>query len=151
MHIVVPCRHHSNQDLVHVDYELTISEKPGYLHGVVTGQNNRENVAGYLAQGLQECIAHGCAHALIEARLEGPRLALWDIFEIAAEHSRQDMGLFKAIAYVDVKAPDFLLTFIQNVTGNRGLPLRIFSSLAAAEQWLQTRIAEDHAAVCAVD
>lgn len=134
-----------------MDYELTISEKPGYLHGVVTGQNSRENVAAYLRQGLQECIDHSATHALIEARLEGPRLALWDIFEIAAEHSRQDMGLFKAIAYVDIKAPATLLTFIQNVTGNRGLPLRVFSSLAAAEEWLLARISEDHATACPVD
>lgn len=132
-------------------YELTITEKPGYLHGIATGQNSRENVASYLARGLDECVAKGCTHALIEARLEGPRLALWDIFEIAAEHSRHDMGLFKAIAYVDVKAPATLLTFIQNVTGNRGLPLRVFSSLPAAEQWLLARIAEDQAAHCAVD
>lgn len=134
-----------------MDYELTITEKPGYLHGIATGKNSRESVAGYLARGLEECIAKQCPRALIEARLEGPRLALWDIFEIAAEHSRRDMGFFRAIAYVDVKAPATLLTFIQNVTGNRGLPLRVFSSLPAAEQWLQARIAEDQATPCAVD
>jgi hypothetical protein len=69
---------------VTLDYELTIVQKSGYLHGIVTGQNSREAVAGYLKQGLQECIARGFAHILIEARLQGPRLALWDIFEIAA-------------------------------------------------------------------
>jgi hypothetical protein len=132
-------------------YELTIVQKPGYLHGTVTGQNSRENVAEYLRQGLQECIGRGCSHALIEARLQGPRLPLWDIFEIAAEHSKLDMGVFKSIAYVDAKAPAALLTFIQHVTGNRGLPLRVFNSVAAAEQWLAARIGEDSQTPCAVE
>ncbi len=119
-----------------MDYELKILQKPGYLHGIVTGTNSRDAVAGYLRQGLQECIDRGCTHALIEARLQGPRLALWDIFEIAAEHGKRDTGIFKAVAYVDAKAPAELLTFIQHVTGNRGLPVRVFNSVAAAEQWL---------------
>jgi len=132
-------------------YELTIVQKPGYLHGTVTGQNSLENVVDYLRQGLQECRDHGCTYALIEAHLQGPRLPLWDIFEIAAEHSKHDMGMFKALAYVDAKAPAALLTFIQHVTGNRGLPLRVFNSVAAAEQWLAARIDEDSQASCAVE
>lgn len=132
-------------------YELTIVQKPGYLHGTVTGQNSRENVAAYLRQGLQECLERGSTHILIEARLQGARLPLWDIFEIAAEHSKLDMGIFRSIAYVDTRAPAALLTFIQHVTGNRGLPLRVFNSVAAAEQWLAARIDEDSQAPCAVD
>ncbi|MBI4998432.1 MAG: hypothetical protein HZC22_16360 [Rhodocyclales bacterium] len=126
-------------------------QKPGYLHGTVTGQNSRENVAAYLRQGLQECLERGSTHILIEARLQGARLPLWDIFEIAAEHSKLDMGIFRSIAYVDTRAPAALLTFIQHVTGNRGLPLRVFNSVAAAEQWLAARIDEDSQAPCAVD
>lgn len=121
---------------------MTIVQKPGYLHGIVTGQNSRENVADYLKRGLEECHARHCAHVLIEARLDGPRLALWDIFEIAAEHSKLDMGMFDAIAYVDCKAPGPLLTFIENVSRNRRLPLRVFNSVAAAEQWLNEMLAE---------
>lgn len=132
-------------------YELTIVQKPGYLHGTVTGQNSLENVAAYLRQGLQECVARGCTHALIEAQLQGPRLPLWDIFEIASEHSKLDMGVFKSIAYVDAKAPVALLTFIQHVTGNRGLPLRVFKSVPEAEQWLAARIDQDSQTPCAVE
>lgn len=131
-----------------MDYELTILEKTGYLHGIVTGQNSREAVAGYLRQGLQECIARNCTHALIEAHLQGPRLALWDIFEIAIQHSRRDIGHFDSIAYVDSNAPSELLTFVQNVTSNRGLPLRVFTTVEAAEQWLLIRLAESSTASC---
>jgi hypothetical protein len=134
-----------------LDYELTIVQKPGYLHGTVTGQNSRETVAAYLRQGLQECTDRGITYALIEAHLQGPRLPLWDIFEIASEHSKLDMGIFKSIAYVDAKAPAALLTFIQHVTGNRGLPLRVFNSVDAAERWLAARIDEDSQTPCAVE
>jgi hypothetical protein len=134
-----------------MNYEMTILEKAGYLHGIVTGQNSREAVAGYLKQGLQECIARNCTHVLIEAHLKGPRLALWDIFEIATQHSRHDIGRFDSIAYVDPNAPGELLTFVQNVTCNRGLPLRVFTTVEAAEQWLQSRLAEGSLPVCAVE
>lgn len=127
-------------------YELTIVQKPGYLHGIVTGQNSRENVADYLRRGLEECHARNCAHVLIEAHLEGPRLALWDIFEIAAEHSKRYLGEFDAIAYVDSDAPGPLLTFIENVSRNRRLPLRVFNSVTAAEQWLAARREENSSA-----
>ncbi len=129
-------------------YELTIVQKAGYLHGIVTGQRSREAVNEYLMRGLQECIGRGASRVLIEARLQGPRLPLWDIFEIAAEHSQFDMGRFDAIAYVDTDAPADLLTFIQNVSRNRGLPLRVFNSVATAEQWLATSLEERS---CAAD
>jgi hypothetical protein len=134
-----------------MDYELKIIEKAGYLHGIVTGRNSREAVSGYLKQGMEVCIARNCKHALIEAHLEGPRLALWDIFEIAVHHSRQDIGHFDSIAYVDSRAPGALLTFVQNVTRNRGLPLRVFTTVEAAEQWLAGRIAESSNASCTVE
>jgi hypothetical protein len=132
-------------------YELKIIEKAGYLHGIVTGRNSREAVSGYLKQGLEICVARNCTHALIEAHLEGPRLALWDIFEIATQHSRQDIGHFDSIAYVDPRAPGELLTFVQNVTCNRGLPLRVFTTVEAAEQWLLARLAESSTTSCAVE
>lgn len=124
------------------DYELTITQKTGYLHGIVTGRNSRETVSDYLRCGLQEARACGCTRVLIESRLAGPRLALWDIFEIAAEHSKAYKGVFDAIAYVGIGAPGPLLTFIQNVSRNRGLPLRVFGSVSEAEQWLAELLIE---------
>lgn len=124
------------------DYELTITQKSGYLHGVVTGRNSRETVSDYLRRGLQEARARSGTCVLIESCLEGPRLALWDIFEIAAEHSKAYKGFFDAIAYVGIGAPGPLLTFIQNVSRNRGLPLRVFESVPEAELWLAEVIAE---------
>jgi len=55
-------------------YELTIAQKPTYLHAIVTGRNSREHVMQYLEDILQECRAHQCFRVLIEERLAGRRL-----------------------------------------------------------------------------
>ena len=36
-------------------YELTINQKPTYLHAIVTGRNSSETVARYLEGILREC------------------------------------------------------------------------------------------------
>lgn len=41
-------------------YELTIDQKPTYLHAVVTGRNSPENVARYLKEVIRECTDRGC-------------------------------------------------------------------------------------------
>jgi hypothetical protein len=117
-------------------YQLTIDQKPSYLHAVVTGENTRENVAGYLAEVLRECAARGCFRVLIEERLEGPRLKTLDVFEIAAQGSRQVLGRLEAMAYVDVNAEGGLMRFAETVASNRGMPVSVFPTVAEAEQWL---------------
>jgi hypothetical protein len=118
-------------------YELTITQKPGYLHAVVTGENSRENVARYLEEILRECAARNCRRLLIEERLAGPRLGTMSVFEIAAEGSNHAQGHFNAIAYVDVNAEGDRMEFAETVAVNRGLPVRVFSSVSDAEDWLR--------------
>jgi hypothetical protein len=79
-------------------YKLTIAQEPAYLHAIVTGLNNRENVTRYLEEIRRECAARGCYQVLIEKRLEGPRLGTMDVFQIASEGSSRARGFFKAIA-----------------------------------------------------
>jgi len=117
-------------------YELTIDQKPTYLHAIVTGRNSRENVARYLADILQECIARRCCKVLIEERLDGPRLGTLDVFKIASEGSSRALGVFQAIAYVDVNAEGNLMQFAETVAVNRALPVTVFSTVADAEKWL---------------
>ena len=117
-------------------YELTIDQKPTYLHAIVTGRNSRENVARYLADILQECIARRCCKVLIEESLDGPRLGTLDVFKIASEGSSRALGVFQAIAYVDVNAEGNLMQFAETVAVNRALPVTVFSTVADAEKWL---------------
>jgi hypothetical protein len=58
------------------------------------------------------------------------------VFQIASEGSNRARGVFKAIAYVDMSAKGDLMKFAENVAVNRGLPVRVFSSVRDAEKWL---------------
>jgi hypothetical protein len=116
-------------------YTLTIDQKPTYLHAIVTGRNSRENVARYLEEIFQACLAYGCFRVLIEERLKGPRLETLEVFEIVAQGSRRAFGRFKAIAYVDVNAEGDLMQFAATVAVNRGVPVTVFSTVADAETW----------------
>jgi hypothetical protein len=117
-------------------YKLTIDKKSYYLHAIVTGQNSRENVEHYLVEVLHECKAANCFRLLIEERLEGPRLDTLNVFQIVSEGSSQAIGIFDAIAYVDIHAKGDLMLFAETVAVNRALPVNIFSTVAEAEQWL---------------
>ena len=77
---------------------------------------------------------------LIEERLEGPRLGPLDVYQIAAEGSGHALGIFAAIAYVDVNAKGDLMKFAESVAFSRSMPVKVFSSVSDAEKWL---LAED--------
>ncbi len=119
-----------------MSYTLSIHRKPTYLHAIVTGQNTRADVEGYLEEIRRECITRNCFRVLIEERLEGPRLGTMDVFEIVSEGSSRAGGAYRAIAYVDVYAEGNLMEFAENVAVNRGVPVVVFSTVADAEKWL---------------
>jgi len=123
-----------------VTFKLTLTEKPGYLHAVVTGQNTLENVVMYLQELRNECTARGINRVLIEERLTGRRLETWDVYQIASEGALKGRGEFAAVAYVDVNASGELMKFAETVANNRGIPLNVFSTLAEAEAWLKKQI-----------
>jgi hypothetical protein len=117
-------------------YELKIIEKPAYLHFIVTGQNSKETILGYVEEILQECTARNSFRILIEERLDGPRLSITDVFELVLNVTNRHSGVFKVIAYVDVNAVDNSMKFAEDASLNRSLPLAVFSSVANAEKWL---------------
>ena len=119
-----------------MSYQLTITEKPTYLHAVVTGKNTPENVAGYLKDLLRECEARQCFNVLIEERLEGRRLETWDVYQIASDNSALARGFFRSVAYVDVNASGELMKFAETVANNRGVPMMLFATVTEAEAWL---------------
>jgi hypothetical protein len=119
-----------------VTYQLAISAKPTYLHVVVTGENSRDTVARYMDEVMQECHARNCPRVLIEERLQGPRLGTLDVFSLAAGGSMRYMGALKSLAYVDVNASGDTMQFAENVAVNRGFPVRVFTTVEAAEKWL---------------
>lgn len=117
-------------------YQIKITEKPTYLHAVVTGENAPENVIGYLQDLLRECEARQCFNVLIEENLGGRRLETWDVYQIASDSSAHARGVFHSIAYVDVNRSGELMKFAETVANNRGVPMSLFATVAEAEQWL---------------
>jgi hypothetical protein len=120
-------------------FELRLEPKHDYLHAIVTGDNTREDVFGYLRELLQACQQRQVTRVLIEERLTGPRLGPVDVFDIAAQGSTEAAGSLTTIAYVDVHAIGDAMKFAENVAVNRGLPVRMFATVAEAEQWLAER------------
>ena len=121
-------------------YRLSIEQKPGYLHAVVTGPNTAENVHGYLDELFSECIARGCYRLLVEERLEGPRLRTVEVFEIVTRGSQKVAGMLRAIAYVDVNLQGDLMRFAETAAANRGLPVMLFATVPEAEAWLARKV-----------
>ena len=121
-----------------MSYELTIREKAGYLHFLVTGENSPETVRGYLSEIAKTCQERNCPTVLIEENLQGPGLGLLDIFQISSQGSNQAWPHVRRIAYVDANrehsAAD--MKFAETVASNRGLNIRLFSNVQEAEQWL---------------
>ncbi len=122
-----------------MSYQLSVSEKPGYLHFTVTGPNTIENVNGYLQDVMREVEARNCKYLLIEERLTGRRLGTWDVYQIAASGGSQMAGRLNAVAYVDVNAHGQLMKFAETVLNNRGMPMATFATVAEAEAWLAAR------------
>jgi hypothetical protein len=120
-------------------YKLAFTQKPTYLHAVVTGLNKPDTVKRYLERVRRECQARRCFRVLIEERLEGPRLGTMDVFQIVADESGRSQGFFRALAYVDVNAEGDSMKFAETVAVNRGIPVRVFTSVGAAEQWLLSK------------
>ena len=118
-------------------YKLTLHPKAAYLHAIVTGENTRENVAGYLQDIRHECVARGCRRVLVEERLQGVRLGTNDVFAIVMNEASRAVGVFDAIAYVDVNAGGDMMRVAENIALGRGIPVRLFGSLTEAENWLE--------------
>jgi hypothetical protein len=119
-------------------YQLAFERHPQYIHATVTGTNSRNAVMRYLEDVRRECARQDCYRALIEERLEGPRLSTMDIFDIASEGAMKALGIFHAIAYVDRQMGE-MAEFPETVAVNRGMPVRAFSSVGEAATWLRAQ------------
>jgi hypothetical protein len=119
-----------------VTYKLTIDQKPAYLHVVVTGPNSGENVVRYMEEVIRECTARRCFRVLVEERLEGPRLGTIEVFGMVSKGSARFQRTLEAMAYVDLNAEGDVMRFAEDVAVNRGFPVKVFPTVAAAEEWL---------------
>ena len=119
------------------DYRLEVSQEAGYLHAVVTGSNTRENVEAYLRDALRACVEMGCRHLLIEERLDGPRLGTADAYQAVLSAAKSAAEHLSSAAYVDVNMHDESnMRLAERVAVTRGVPVKMFPSVAAAKVWI---------------
>ena len=120
-------------------YELSIQEKEGYLHFQVTGDNNFETVKNYLGAIYEECVQRQISSILVEENLQGPGLKVMDIFQIAEEGSLRAGSEIRRVAFIDQNDEHSYanMKFAVTVASNRGLNVRLFSSVSDAEEWLR--------------
>ena len=127
-----------------MSFELTTIEKPRYLRFRITGENSLATVRGYLAAIFSTCVERMYSTVLIEEHLSGPSLDIGEIFQIASVGSTATVPVLRVIAYVDTNpehAPS-KMQFAETVAVTRGINIRMFADVAAAETWLQDRLEE---------
>jgi hypothetical protein len=123
-----------------VEYVFKVERKAGYLHAKVSGDNDPAAVARYLGDVYDACLREKCPRVLIEEALEGPGLSVAEVFGVVEKASERVWPAVQQIAYVDTNPlHDFTkMQFAEVVASNRGVNVRVFSSVRNAKEWLTT-------------
>ena len=119
-------------------YVLNVESKSSYLYITVIGENSYDNVALYLSEVRDMCAKYECPNVLIAENLVGPSLNIGRIYDLVSTASTQTSPVVRKIAYVDIN-PEHIanaMKFAENVAVNRGVFVRVFSTIHAAEEWL---------------
>jgi hypothetical protein len=120
-----------------VPYQVTIEEKPTYLHTKVVGPRTPENAIRYLEEVYAACLRTGKSQVLLEMAFSGPSLGPSGILRVVSERSADGSRLRK-IAYVEASMDGPLRAkFAETVAINRAVNLRHFETVEQAVLWLE--------------
>jgi hypothetical protein len=118
-----------------MEYELTIIERPGYVHARITGPHRADTTLGALRDAYAECVKRNCDEMLLELATTGPSLGPSRIFSVLKDRLDDALKLRK-IAYVDTQGREGR-AFVENFARNRGVNIRAFSTIEEAQRWLE--------------
>jgi stage II sporulation SpoAA-like protein len=120
-----------------MSYQLTIEEKPRYLHLTATGTHTAENARRFLFDAYEASLKRNSTAVLLELNFVGSSLPAGRIFDIVTEGSRRAAQL-RRIAYVDRSSErdPTSMQFAATVAMNRGVNVQLFRDLESAERWL---------------
>jgi hypothetical protein len=119
-----------------VSYQLTIEERPTYVYARADGALTAENALRFLEEAYAACVRSGRAALLLDMQLHGPDLNTTNVYEVIAQRAADGSKLRK-IAYVPFQRDDRSMAyFAETVAVNRGVNVRLFQTMVAAEQWL---------------
>ena len=118
-------------------YHLETHEREGYLHAKVSGPRTPENAQRFLKEAYEECLRTGRVALLLEMGLTGPPLDMASVFRVIANRA-PDGAKLRRIAYVEPAPTDIpSALFAETVANNRGVNVRLFKDLDAADRWLR--------------
>lgn len=122
-----------------MSYQLTVDERPNYVHAKATGERTPENALRFLKEAYLECVSRGQPALLLEMQLTGPALSASNIFDVLADRIPDGLKLRK-IAYVDGSRDLGQAYFAETVAMNRGVNVRLFPDVAQAAGWLAEEV-----------
>jgi len=121
---------------VAAEYRLTTKERHGYLHASVVGLRTAENAQRFLREAYEACVKKGYSALLLEMGLTGPALDMASVFRVIANRA-PDGAKLRRIAYIEPSPTDLPAgLFAETVANNRGVNVRLFKDLEAADRWL---------------
>jgi hypothetical protein len=117
-------------------YEFSIEERPTYVHAKVVADRSAANALRFLEDAYAACVKSGRSSLLLEMHLAGGSLTTTSVYNVISQRVPDGRQLGK-IAYVDT-SPDqpAMAHFAETVAINRGVNVRLFPNVAAAEEWL---------------
>ena len=121
-----------------MSYTLNVEQRSNYLYITVTGDNTVDSVQGYLAEVRDLCLQYKCPNVLLVENLAGPGLDTFHIYDLVSRNSPQTVPLIGRIAFVDINPAHNPknMEFAEDVAVNRGVTVKVFSTLKEAEEWL---------------
>jgi hypothetical protein len=102
----------------------------------VDGELTPANALRFLEDAHAACVKSGRTAVLLDMQLRGPNMPTTSVYEVISQRAADGSKLRK-IAYVPYDSGDpSMAHFAETVAINRGVNVRIFESVAAAEGWL---------------
>lgn len=119
-------------------YRISIEQRTRYLHVTVTGNSSVDTIARYMADIRAACQRLGIYKVLVIGNLEGPGVSMLDLYKVVAAASDDTAGVGLRAAYVELNPirSDANMQMAENVALTRGIPVKTFRDVAAAEAWL---------------
>ena len=124
-------------------YQIAFEQRPRYLYVSVRGENTGETIRRYLTDIHAECLRLEQKNVLLVVELHGPGMSMLDVYKAVATGFDQAAGTGIRSAYVDLLDHSLAnMMLAENVAITRGLPVRTFRDIEAAETWLlaETRV-----------
>ena len=119
-----------------MSYQLTIEERPTYVYARADGDLTADHALRFLQDAYGACVRIGRSSLLLDMQLHGPNLNTTNVYEVISRRAADGSKLRK-IAYVPFRQDDrSMADFAETVAVNRGVNVRLFESVAAAEGWL---------------